>query len=172
MIVFHFHDHWHRRRPTDGIAEGMARELGWQKYAAADNPRRFKLEPMSLRALAEHVKSRLHAATLRVVGDPDLQVSRVAASWGYSTGPRPDKMLAEPDVDVVMMGETREWETVEYAQDIISSGKKKALIVIGHVASEQAGMKLCAEWLRGFVTEVPVEFIVTPEPFWSPGREA
>src|SRR5215212_7816158 len=28
MVVFHFHDHWHARRP-DGIATGMARELGW-----------------------------------------------------------------------------------------------------------------------------------------------
>ena len=30
MVVFHLHDHWHDRRP-DGIAMGMARELGWQK---------------------------------------------------------------------------------------------------------------------------------------------
>src|SRR5215470_4672358 len=30
MVVFHFHDHWHGRRP-DGIATGMIRELGWEK---------------------------------------------------------------------------------------------------------------------------------------------
>src|SRR5690348_2447878 len=30
MAVFHFHDHWHARRP-DGIAAGMARELGWEQ---------------------------------------------------------------------------------------------------------------------------------------------
>ena len=30
MAVFHFHDHWHARHP-DGIATGMARELGWEK---------------------------------------------------------------------------------------------------------------------------------------------
>jgi len=29
-------------------------------------------------------------------------------------------------------------------------------------------MKYCAEWLKSFVTEVPVEFIAAPEPFWSP----
>ena len=28
MVSFHFHDHWHARRP-DGIATGMVRELGW-----------------------------------------------------------------------------------------------------------------------------------------------
>jgi hypothetical protein len=42
---------------------------------------------------------------------------------------------------------------------MISSGKKKALIILGHVVSEQAGMKYCAEWLRTFITEVPVELL-------------
>ncbi len=32
MVVFHFHDHWHGRKPY-GIAVGMMRELGWEKYA-------------------------------------------------------------------------------------------------------------------------------------------
>jgi hypothetical protein len=32
MVSFHFHDHWHARRP-DGIATGMIRELGWEKNA-------------------------------------------------------------------------------------------------------------------------------------------
>jgi hypothetical protein len=57
---------------------------------------------------------------------------------------------------------------VEYAQDIITAGKKKALILLGHVVSEQSGMKYCAEWLRSFVTELPIEFVAAPEPFWSP----
>jgi len=39
---------------------------------------------------------------------------------------------------------------------------------VGHVVSEQAGMKYCAEWLKGFVTEVPIEFIAAAEPFWRP----
>ena len=56
----------------------------------------------------------------------------------------------------------------EYVQDQIESGKNKALIILGHVVSEQAGMKYCAEWLREFVPEVPVEFVPAPEPYWSP----
>ena len=34
MAVFHLHDHWHAMQP-DGIATGMARELGWEKNADA-----------------------------------------------------------------------------------------------------------------------------------------
>jgi putative NIF3 family GTP cyclohydrolase 1 type 2 len=69
-------------------------------------------------------------------------------------------------VDVVICGETREWELVEYVQDQIASGTKKALIVVNHVASEQSGMKYCAEWLKPIVPEVPVEFVASAEPFW------
>jgi putative NIF3 family GTP cyclohydrolase 1 type 2 len=76
------------------------------------------------------------------------------------------KTAARPDVDVVICGETREWELVEYVQDQIASGTKKALIVVNHVASEQSGMKYCAEWLKPIVPEVPVEFVASAEPFW------
>jgi hypothetical protein len=55
-------------------------------------------------------------------------------------------------------------ELVEYVQDMITTGKEKALVILGHVVSEQAGMKFCAEWLRSFVTEVPVDFVAAPEP--------
>ena len=48
--------------------------------------------------------------------------------------------------------------------------QKKALIVLGHVVSEQAGMKYCAEWLKGFISEVPIEFIAVAEPFWRPDK--
>jgi hypothetical protein len=71
-------------------------------------------------------------------------------------------------VDVLIVGESREWEVVEYAADTITAGKKKALIVLGHIVSEQAGMKYCAGWLKGFVSEVPVEFVAAEEPFWTP----
>jgi hypothetical protein len=33
-------------------------------------------------------------------------------------------------------------------------------------------MKYCADWLRGFVGEVPVEFVPAEEPFWRPDAPA
>ncbi len=65
-------------------------------------------------------------------------------------------------------GEAREWEAIEYAQDLVSSGRKKGLIILAHVLSEQWGMANCAEWLRSFVPEVPVKFIEIAEPYWNP----
>jgi putative NIF3 family GTP cyclohydrolase 1 type 2 len=167
MAVFRFHDHWHAHKP-DGIATGMARELGWEKYQDAGNVRRFAMPEMPLSKLAEEMRTKLNIRAMRVVGDPALRVKNVAASWGAGSREGVIALMVRPDVDAVVIGEGREWEVVEYAQDAIASGQKKALIILGHVVSEQAGMKWCAEWLRSFISDVPVEFIAAGEPFWGP----
>jgi len=167
LTVFHFHDHWHRRSP-DGIAVGMARELGWERYASASGPREFVFPGWPLAKLAGELQSKLKIRAMRVVGDPQLTAGRVLASWGNVSLVPGLPYLARPDVDVLIVGETHEWELVEYVQDQIASGKKKALILLGHVVSEQAGMKDCAEWLKTFISEVPIDFIAADEPFWRP----
>jgi hypothetical protein len=55
---------------------------------------------------------------------------------------------------------------VEYAADAVSEKKNKALIVLGHIPSEQAGMEECTRWLKTFVSEVPVNFVPAAQPFW------
>jgi putative NIF3 family GTP cyclohydrolase 1 type 2 len=169
MVIFHFHDHWHDRRP-DGIAEGMSRELGWEKNVLdVVDPREFIFPDTPLLArFAAGIASRLNIRTMRVVGDPAMPVHHVATSWGYLMLENGIAMLSRPGVNVVICGETREWELVEYAQDAVTEGQTKALIVMGHVVSEESGMKYCAEWMKTFITEVPVEFVRAPEPFWLP----
>ncbi len=164
MIVFRFHDHWHTHRP-DGIATGMVQALGWEKNSDPQNPRQFLFDGLALSALAKQIEDKLKIRSMRVVGDPNLRVYTVAGNWGYAGSLRP---FAHPDLDVLVIGEAREWELIEYAADTITAGKKKGLIVLGHIPSEQAGMVNCANWLKTFVTEVPIEFIPAAEPFWSP----
>jgi len=164
MVVFRFHDHWHARRP-DGIATGMAQALGWDKHADPQNPRQFTFDGVTLSALASQIRDKLNIKTMRVIGDPALPVRTVAANWGYNSSLRP---FARPDLDVLVIGEAREWELVEYAADAVTSGKKKGLIVLGHIPSEQSGMQYCATWLKTFIPEVPIDFIPAAEPFWRP----
>ncbi|WP_420150421.1 Nif3-like dinuclear metal center hexameric protein, partial [Spirosoma sp.] len=167
LAVFHFHDHWHGRRP-DGIATGMIRELNWEKNKDSTNPRLFNFPETTLARLAQEMASKLNIRTMRVVGNPQLPVKRVMASWGNVSLMPGIPFLA--DADVLVVGETHEWELVEYVQDAITSGQPKALIILGHLVSEQAGMKYCAEWLKGFISEVPIDFIPSPEPFWRPDK--
>jgi putative NIF3 family GTP cyclohydrolase 1 type 2 len=164
MVVFRFHDHWHAMRP-DGIATGMMQTLGWSKIVDPNNPRQFLFEGITLAELAQQIQTRLKIRTMRVVGDPALKVRKVAANWGYAGSLR---AFARPDLDALIIGEAREWELVEYAADAVTSGLKRGLLVLGHIPSEQGGMLNCANWLRGFITEVPIRFIPAVEPFWSP----
>ena len=171
MAVFHFHDHWHGHRP-DGIATGMVRELGWESNADPGSPRQFVFDGIPLAKLAQQMQAKLNIRVMRVVGDPQMPIRRVAASWGNVSLNPGIPFLTQPGVDALVIGETNEWELVEYTQDLITAGQKKALIILGHVVSEQAGMKYCAEWLKGFIPEVPIEFIAAPEPYWSPANPA
>ena len=56
--------------------------------------------------------------------------------------------LCEKESEIVLAGETCEWAICEYARDAAELGKKKALLVLGHVGSERDGMVRTAELVR------------------------
>jgi putative NIF3 family GTP cyclohydrolase 1 type 2 len=166
MVVWRFHDHWHMRKP-DGIEAGNVHALGWEKFQRADNQYLFVLPETTVKELARQVSEKLGSSVVRVVGDPAMKITKVGFSPGAAGSQREIHALEQDDVQVLMVGETREWETVEYVADAVSEGRKKALVVIGHIPSEQPGMEECARWLKGFVKGVPVEFVPAKQPFWT-----
>lgn len=166
MVVWRFHDHWHKRKP-DGIEAGVVHALGWEKYQSAENQFLFVLPETTLKGLAEEVAKKLDSPVVRVVGNAEMKVTKVGLSPGFAGFTRESHALERDDVEVLLVGETLEWETVEYAADAVTEGRKKALIVIGHIPSEQAGMEECARWLKTFENRVPVEFVGTKEPWWA-----
>jgi putative NIF3 family GTP cyclohydrolase 1 type 2 len=164
VVIWRFHDHLHARQP-DMTALGLAEALGWDKYVSKDDPRVYVLPPLKLRDLAKDVEKRFKLKAMRVIGDPEARVSRAALLQG--TPPfHAATVLAK--VDVVVAGEQREWEGVEYAADANTAGERKGMILIGHWVSEEQGMRVCADWLKTFVSEVPVQWIPAGNPFWRP----
>jgi putative NIF3 family GTP cyclohydrolase 1 type 2 len=168
MAVFHFHDNWHALKPIDGINYGTQQLMGWTTYRHPDNQRLFTLPPTTLGALAADFAGKMNARTLRVVGDPALPVSTVYESWGYCSAYPGITFL--DSADVLVIGEAQDWDLIAYVQDLVAIGEKKALIILGHVKSEQWGMRYCADWLKGFVPEVPVRFVPIIEPYWNVDR--
>ncbi len=171
LIIWRFHDHWHARKP-DGIQAGMVHALGWEKFQDPANEHLFTMPRTTLAELAAAIRARLGIRAMRVVGDSGMEVTRVAMSPGAAGFGRETRTLEMKDVEVLVVGETREWETVEYVADAVTEGKHKALIILGHIPSEQAGMEECTRWLKGFITEVPVNFVPSLEPFWVPEATA
>jgi putative NIF3 family GTP cyclohydrolase 1 type 2 len=170
LVVWRFHDHWHARKP-DGILLGMTHALGWERFQNPAVEHLFVIPETTLDNLAEYIKTRLAIRALRVVGDPHLKITKVAFLPGAGGSAKQIELLERNDVEVLLIGETPEWETVEYVADAVTEHKPKALVIFGHIPSEQAGMEECARWLKTFITEVPVEFIPASEPFWLPKEQ-
>jgi putative NIF3 family GTP cyclohydrolase 1 type 2 len=167
IVVFRIHDHMHSQRP-DFTYVGSARELGLDpKYETAPNSHRFVIPEITLGALVVQVKARTGARALRSVGDPNAKVSRIQLGVGYATPP-----VNNADVDVVISGELQETDgaldSPEYVVDAVALGINKGWIMLGHSISEEAGMLEMAQWIKGFVPEVPVQLVKTGEPFWAP----
>jgi putative NIF3 family GTP cyclohydrolase 1 type 2 len=164
VVIFRMHDHMHDQRP-DFLYVGSARQLGLDPtHETAPNSHRFTIPPTTLGRLAADVKKRVGARALRVVGDPDAKVSRIQLGVGYAT-----PSVNDPQVDVVISGEQQEvdggFDNPEYVLDAAALGIPKGWIMLGHAVSEEAGMLEMANWIRSFVTEVPVQLIKAGEPF-------
>ena len=166
LVVFRLSDHWRRRLP-DPLGQGLAAALGWSRRQPAGDPSRIDISGMALGALASHVKSALRLrGGIRVVGDSRMMVRRVGLLPG--TTPVQAALTMLPNVDAIVAGEVREWESVEYARDKVFAGEKKSLILVGRVVSEEPGMNVCAGWLKSIVPEVPIRHISAGDPYWRP----
>src|SRR5215468_8838063 len=135
-----------------GIREDrMGLRRGWEKYQRSDNEHLFVMPETTVKNLAEQVAKTLGSPVVRYVGNPKMNVTKVALSPGSEGFKSETHTLERDDVEVLLVGETVEWETVEYVDDAVAEGRRKALVVIGHIPSEQAGMEECTRWLKGFV---------------------
>ncbi len=166
LVVFRLNEHWRQRTP-DPFVSGLAEGLALQPAASGGGAAHYQVPDLTLEAFVAAVKDRLHSrGGIRVVGDPQARV-RSAALLPGST-PITATIDAMPGVDVVLAGEVREWESVEYARDVAFSGQRKGLVLVGRVVSEDPGMAACARWLGSIVTEVPVRHVAAGDPYWRP----
>jgi putative NIF3 family GTP cyclohydrolase 1 type 2 len=170
LVIWRFHDTWHLRQP-DGIAEGFVAQAGWEKYEKPGPPADkgfFTLPQTTVLALAKDLQRRFHARIFRIIGDPNMRVTQVAYAPGAAGEEDQIRALERDDVQVLLAGEAREWETVEYARDAQLQGRNKAVILLGHLTSEEPGMDYCAQWLKPLFPGLPIHYTPAAEPYWNP----
>jgi putative NIF3 family GTP cyclohydrolase 1 type 2 len=171
VAVFRIHDHMHVQRP-DFTYVGSARAIGLDpKHEDPPGSHRFVIPETTLGALAADVGRRTGARALRVAGDPKARVRRVRLGVGYAS-----PAVSAPDIDVVISGEAQEsdgnFDSPAYVLDAVTAGVAKGWIMLGHTISEEAGMLEMAQWIKGFVPEIPVELVKGGEPLWGPAPRA
>jgi hypothetical protein len=127
----------------------------------------LSIPAVTLEELVAEVKTKLAArGGIRVVGNRQARVRTVGLAPGTIAIQETLAML--PRVDAMIAGEIREWESSEYARDLVTAGRNAALILVGRSLSEDAGMKVCAEWLAMLAPEVPVRWLPAGDPYWRP----
>ena len=166
LVVFRLRDHWQARKQGDMVV-GLAAALGWAERRVSASDALYEIPSASAQATVDWIRGKLNlSGGLRTVGDRRATVRRVLLFPGPMT-PQP-MWQRYGEVDMIIAGEVREWENTFYAADMYSAGEKKALVTIGRVASEDPGMRLCAEWLKTVVKEVPAQWIGVGDPYWRP----
>lgn len=164
IVIWRLHDYIHVQQP-DMIFTGMVRALNWQDCVESSSQRTIRLPNTTLHELAKYCKARLGIESIRYVGDPAMPCSVVAMRVGSPGGESQMEMLRKEGIDVLITGETAEWQTCDYVRDCTAAGRKKAMIVLGHANSEEGGVRWVAEWITQAVPETTVTYLKTGDPF-------
>jgi len=166
LVVWRFHDYIHSIHP-DAILSGIVLKLGWKDYIVNNHLDQFELPVTTLKGLLENLKQTFPKTIFSVIGNTDMKVTNVRLAPGAPGSTYHLHLLADKNVDVVIAGESPQWETYEYTRDAVIQGKNKAIIFIGHIPSEEAGMDFCANWLKQFISNIPISFIECGPSYWT-----
>jgi len=166
LIIWRFHDYIHQIRP-DAINYGMTIKIGWEKYVTGDNSDRYTIPETTLQGLLKELKKIFPGNAFNVIGDPQMNIIKVAFSAGAPGSSAHYRYIDDPQVELMLAGEVPQWETYEYIRDAVSQGRKKAVIFLGHITSEEPGMEYCATWLKGFIKDIPVNFVPAGPSYWT-----
>ncbi|MBQ3080229.1 MAG: Nif3-like dinuclear metal center hexameric protein [Clostridia bacterium] len=163
MTVYRYHDHPHMA-PSDLICEGELKALelkGTYKTRYAFGQNQFILdEPVTARELAKRIEEKLNIAHVRISGTTDTPSTKLMLGWGAPGGVWE---ALTGDAEIVIVGETCEWQMAEYARDASQLGMNKTLLILGHCGSERDGMKHISELLQKKIPSVEVRYFESSE---------
>ncbi|MDI1323689.1 MAG: Nif3-like dinuclear metal center hexameric protein [Algoriphagus sp.] len=156
IAIWRNHDYIHRMK-VDGVQAGVADELDWNEYYKQSPV--LEIPSTSLANLINYVKEKLGVPAMRYVGDLNQTCSKVLLLPGAVGGKRQIESIMKEKPDVLICGESNEWETPEYVRNAVEMGQKLSMIEIGHSASEEGGSEFLTSWIRKYTPEIPVTHI-------------
>jgi hypothetical protein len=158
---------WDMARPK-WFSSALARELGWQPEAGNPGDQwtnaNCNIPRTTLSELANFASARLEAKTLRMVGDPNQSIARVAVIHGFAF---PTLVLSHTlqdlAVDCIVTGATAEVDhCTTYIRDAITAGRRISLVQVGYEKSDYPGAVELTTWLKSVLPGMPIE--VQPPP--------
>jgi len=71
--------------------------------------------------------------------------------------------IRSDECEIMLVGEVCEWRDCEYARDAAQLGRKKAILILGHVGSERDGMVYVTGLLSGMYPGLDVKYFESGE---------
>ncbi|WP_067719364.1 Nif3-like dinuclear metal center hexameric protein [Ferroacidibacillus organovorans] len=168
IAVFRFCEAWRAHEP-DGILAGTLKHLGFARYWERRRGPVIELPPRTVRELTDHLKARLDIPSVRLCGDLEAICARIGFLLGNNAGDEQLEMLASGEIDVLVVGETVEWQVCEYIRDrnayVHPDTPPVHLIVVGRLASVTLGMRYIVDWLTPKIPGVPVSYAPIALPY-------
>jgi putative NIF3 family GTP cyclohydrolase 1 type 2 len=158
---------WDTARPK-WFSSALARELGWQPEAGNPGDQwttaYCNIPRTSLLELASFASARLEAKALRMVGDPNQSISRVAVIHGFAFPTLVlNHTLQDIAVDCIVTGNTPEVDhCTTYIRDAITAGRRISLVQVGYEKSDYPGAVEWTKWLKNVLPGMPI--VVQPPP--------
>jgi len=153
ISVWRNHDYVHSLI-TDGVRKQVVEQLGWSQFGNPNQPVYILKPAPGLKELIEHTKKKLDIPMLRYMGDLNQRCEKVLLMPGAAGGMPQIRGIRNNKPDVLVCGEVAEWETAEYVRDARAKGDKLALIVMGHIASEEPGSLFMSKWLQQKIPQI------------------
>ena len=158
LVVARLHDTWDNW-PELGIRDSFARGLGFEHFLGEDDTRwhaTYQVPEQTLREFAGYVASRvapLGEATVQVMGDPDMRVSRPSIGVGCG-GPAEDMIELGSDVLIVCFDGAGYWSTRDR---FLEQGV--GVIALEHGTTEMWGLESLARYIGDTWPELTVHYL-------------
>lgn len=161
ITIYRYHDHAHAAKP-DMICAGELKYLGFDesmgefekgKYYAVN---RYHLkQAMTACDLARHIEEKLGVKHVRIIGETNKPGKDISCCFGT-----PGHLIDElNDCDFVLTGEICEWADAEVVRDYSQFGYNKAILVMGHIGSERAGMMHLSDIASKNCSDLSIEYV-------------
>jgi putative NIF3 family GTP cyclohydrolase 1 type 2 len=158
--VYRVHDVWDNF-PDYGVAARWADALGLGNRVAFDGTIPVHaIEPQPLADFAEHVRSVMKLPVLRMTGDPESTIERVAVGVGAWGGLHFVQLAMDQDADAFICGESIEWQAIRYAQEA-----NFPVLTTNHFVSEHYGMLGLTDFIRERFPDLRVTYVDARDPF-------
>ena len=157
IAVWRNHDYIHSHIP-DGVVKALVAKLGWTNYYDIKTSV-ATLPQTTLKDVIQKAKMNLGISTVRYIGSLTQPCKKILLMPGAAGGRRQITAIAKEKPDVLVCGEIQEWETAEYVRDARAKGDQLSLVVLGHIASEEAGSEYMVSWLKEKVPGVQVTHV-------------